>query len=286
DRGPKSCDVINTLIELGERYDVYPLLGNHETLLLAFVDDPTPTHRARFTYNGGGATLQSYCSSPGKFFIPPSHIQFFRSLPLAYQNKDHIFVHAGLPEVPIVELDTEKYKKTMLWVRAPFHESAYVWEKLVVHGHSRVKDVYRDNRRVNLDTGCVYRGKLSALHLPSGQLYEVPRARMQEQLFLREPAYSRRMAVRYDGQVDVTLTEPSGLPACHTLNYNEFGMLIEFVSRREERLLAMHAQVAGALLPHDERGETFFQGQIVRIEEIGGQFRYALRFDRPVAAST
>lgn len=285
DRGPKSRDVIDTLLELKQQRDIYPLLGNHESLLLEFLGDPSPSRRARFTYNGGGATLQSYSTEPGNFSIPEEHVTFIRGLPLAFQTSSHLFVHAGLPSVPISELNAEKHRKTLLWVRREFHASTYQWDKVVVHGHSRVAEVYRDERRINVDTGCVYSGKLSALHVPSGRIYQVPRTVSFRHEFLRDSPSSRREAVRFDGQLDIVFTEPEGLPAFQTVNYSDFGVLVECPTKPEEHLLALHAQVVGTLLPRDDSVNINFRGDVVRIDEVAHRNRYAIRFDAPVKAS-
>jgi len=82
-------------------------------------------------------------------------------------------VHAGLPEPPVDELDEQQDRETLLWIRGPFHQSTYRWGKTVVHGHSRVVQVFMDGRRINVDTGCVYDNLLSAVELPSCRVFQV-----------------------------------------------------------------------------------------------------------------
>lgn len=284
DRGPASRQVVDALLRLQCRIRVYPLLGNHETLLLDFMDDPSPLTRARFTYNGGGATLQSYSNAPGRFAIPDNHMGFYRSLRLAFQTRDHVFVHAGLPAVPIDALDEERDRETILWVRHNFHCSSFRWGKVIVHGHSRVPEVHRDERRINVDTGCVYKGKLTALHLPTGQVFQVARQTPEEHRFLRDEPQSRRRAVRFDGRVEVTFTEPRGLPLFHTINYNDFGLLVASSERPAQPLLHIGDEVAGTLLPQDDKVRAEFRGVVVRLDEIAAVVHYAIRFHAPAKA--
>lgn len=281
DRGPSSRQVVDTLLDVSANVDVYPLMGNHEALLLDFLDDPTPLHSARFVYNGGGATLQSYCGKPGDYHIPDAHVAFFRSLRLVYQSESHIFVHAGLPDVPLGELDDEEHKETMLWVRTPFHHSTFSWGKTIVHGHSRVPGIQMDTRRINVDTGCVYDNLLSAVHLPSGRVYQVARRGVTDHVYLREPSPSRRRAVRFEGQVDVALSEPRDLPMFRTLNYNDFGLLLVSTRVPDTQVLALHNQVAGTIFPSDDYARVDFRGVVVRVEQAGTEFRYGIQFEQP-----
>lgn len=120
DRGSSSRQVVELIMDLRRYHHVFTLLGNHETLLLDYIDDPTPVNRARFTYNGGGATLQSYCTEAGSFTIPPEHVTFFRSCSLALQTETHFFVHAGLPDIPLDDLSLEDDRYTLCGCESHF----------------------------------------------------------------------------------------------------------------------------------------------------------------------
>ncbi|MBI4310213.1 MAG: polynucleotide kinase-phosphatase [Chloroflexi bacterium] len=53
----------------------------------------------------------------------------------------------------------------------------YRGDALVVYGHTPVVDPARLNRTVNIDTGCVFGGKLTALRYPEQEIVSVPAAR-------------------------------------------------------------------------------------------------------------
>ena len=285
DRGPASRQVVETLLELGRRLDVFPLLGNHESLLLDLMSAPTSLNSARFIYNGGGATLQSYSKQPGDYLIPDEHLAFLRGLKLAYQSEQHLFVHAGLPDVALDELDEARDRATLLWVRGPFLNSTFSWSKTVVHGHTHVRKVHVDDRRINVDTGCVYDHMLSAIHLPSREVYQVARRAGAEHGYLREPPGSKRKAVRFEGRVDVALSEPRGLPMFNTMNYNDFGLLLRSARSTGTRLLALHQQVEGTIFPNDSYLQVTFKGVVVRVEDASSGFRYGIRFHAPAKST-
>src|SRR5439155_16023729 len=56
---------------------------------------------------------------------------------------------------------------------ADYHGSA-----AVVYGHTPVTEAKWINKTLNLDTGCVFGGRLTALRYPEGELLDVPAARV------------------------------------------------------------------------------------------------------------
>ena len=53
----------------------------------------------------------------------------------------------------------------MLWIREEFLDAPEQFPQVVVHGHTPTDAVFRDNRRIGLDTGAFISGKLSAVRL-------------------------------------------------------------------------------------------------------------------------
>ncbi|MCB0378631.1 MAG: serine/threonine protein phosphatase, partial [Bdellovibrionales bacterium] len=173
DRGPNSKKVIQMVIDLKKRCDVIALKGNHEAMMLDFLKDPSSVSAGLFILNGGSATLASYSTGSEKFHIPDDHLEFLESLKFYHETDDYFFVHAGVPDVPLNKIDIKKHSLDLIWIRSAFHTSTFQWDKVIVHGHTVVEQVEMLENRINLDTGCVFQGRLSALDLSDRQLYQV-----------------------------------------------------------------------------------------------------------------
>jgi len=163
DRGPDSNAVISRLIALAQERTCHFLRGNHEEMMLSALDGPNFnfTMRAHWMLNGGSQTLDSYDGHP----LPPAHLAFLRQTRGYLSTEEYIFVHAGLLPGCTPE-DTPPQHR--LWIREQFLRSNYDWGRLVIHGHTPCKSGQPDihPHRINIDTGAVYGGALTALVLP------------------------------------------------------------------------------------------------------------------------
>ena len=162
------------------------LMGNHEEALLRFLTDAN--FGKQWVRYGGAETLYSYGFAPPnsrasldsheamqaaerawdkvwtgfRQSLPEAHLHFYQSLQHYYMAGDYLFVHAGLR--PDVALEDQTVRD-MLWIRDEFLEAPQSFEHVVVHGHTPADDIYRDDRRIGLDTGAFISGKLSAARL-------------------------------------------------------------------------------------------------------------------------
>ena len=160
DRGPDSRGVIEFLINLQKWSpdEIICLRGNHEDLLLDALQGEDA--RCNWLSNGGDATLRSYRATRARD-LPPSHTDWIRSLPLFHDDGLRYFVHAGVhPERPLDQQRT----RDLLWIREPFLSSDKDFGRLIVHGHTPIHSGVPDQRsnRLNIDTGAVYGGSLTA----------------------------------------------------------------------------------------------------------------------------
>jgi serine/threonine protein phosphatase 1 len=160
DRGPDSAGVVRLLIDLqADRPGrVITLIGNHETMALAAVDGKVPAEA--WLQQGGAATLQSYGVSRPRD-LPLEHVQWLRSLRLTYDDGRRLFVHAGID--PDKALDAQE-ENDLIWIREPFLSDRRDYGRLIVHGHTPLAAGTPDQRsnRLNLDTGAVFGGPLTA----------------------------------------------------------------------------------------------------------------------------
>lgn len=159
DRGPDSSGVIGTVMDLQSRLsNLIALKGNHEALALDVIDGKDPP--AFWLTQGGAETLQSYGVKDARE-LPQAHIDWLRSLPLRYDDGNRFFVHAGVnPHKP---LDAQS-ERDLLWIREPFLSDERDYGRLIVHGHTPTATGAPDlhSNRLNLDTGAVYGGPLTA----------------------------------------------------------------------------------------------------------------------------
>lgn len=160
DRGDKSKEVIDYIIELQEQgFDIIPLMGNHETLLLDAFENEKNT--SKWIQNGGNETLESFGLASLKD-IDLKYITFFEELKYYYSLDDFLFVHAGFND-NVVNPFSDFY--TMLWKCKESYNNPLLTDKTIVHGHNPIRvtrcnaSVESKHSVINIDTGCVYLDK-------------------------------------------------------------------------------------------------------------------------------
>jgi serine/threonine protein phosphatase 1 len=167
DRGPDSKGVVDYVIEFSRDHHCVFLRGNHEKMVM---DAIRSGERTFWMINGGMETLDSYqVHDPAE--IPGLHQEFFEQTRLWHETPDYLFIHAGLdPGLGIQEqLESPNIESTALWERRHVQEPV-TWEKPVVFGHTPVREPLIEDRKLGIDTGCVFTsrgfGYLTALLLP------------------------------------------------------------------------------------------------------------------------
>lgn len=275
DRGPSSRQVVDLILSLRGTYDVITLMGNHEWLLLNYLDDPNSEVGATFIYNGGSATLASYADDTGAYNIPVAHQQFFQSLAVYHEESDYFFVHAGVPDVPLAKLDIGRDLMDMLWIREPFFHSSFSWEKPIVHGHTPVTAVEQTSRRINLDTGCVFKQRLTAMEFPSRRIFSAERQDEFRHTYLRD-LESQRVATRFEGRITVTISKENTSLYFETLNYSEFGVFVREMPVATGYVLREGETVIGEI--GTGPSAVWFSGTVVRRSNAGNDYFYAIQF--------
>ena len=278
DRGPDSKEVIETLLDLRTLYRVITLKGNHESLFLNYLLKPIGDAASNFIFNGGSATLASYSNDGTNYEVPGSHKAFLLGLKTFHSTDTHFFVHAGIP--PDYDFKQEvdaKMEHYFLWIRDYFLHSKTIWPKLIVHGHSPVEEVDIRPNRINVDTGCVYGGKLTAINVRTKQIYSVDRAPEFTPKSLQSRFNEKSRPFRFKGEIDVTIEFGSSYLPFKTIDYSEFGVQV-FKEGEQNIGLSLGAKVKGTIHPERDK-HIIFTATIVRLDQSKEPFTYGLKFD-------
>src|SRR5262245_39962785 len=178
DRGLGSMRVVERLARGEWPSSMITLAGNHEDLLMAFLESEGVLSAWRGL--GGLETLHSYGvnvqAMAGRDFgavqaafaavFPEHHRHFLEALKVSTVIGDYFFCHAGVrPGVPLDRQD----RNDLLNIREPFLSSKGEHGKLIVHGHTpSVAPEIRPNR-IGIDTAAYATGRLTCLILENDE---------------------------------------------------------------------------------------------------------------------
>jgi protein phosphatase len=191
DRGPNSVGVVQLARRMVEAGVAYAVIGNHDEKLIRYLRG-----RKVQVSHGLERTLQELEAHPE----PLRHELrvFLESLPshLVLDNGNLVVAHAGIKQPyigrssPVIR-DFCLYGETTgesdefgLPVRLNW-AADYRGSALVVYGHTPNPDPLWQNNTVNIDTGCVFGGALTALRYPERETVSVPRSRSTTRLCAR-----------------------------------------------------------------------------------------------------
>jgi len=194
DRGPDvpGCvDLVQTLCSQNPER-VICLRGNHEQMLLDFLDDDNLVWMENPT--GSDRTFEQYAEAPLRIRaeadfdnardllakkIPANQVEFFRQLPLYHEDDFALYVHAGLENG---KHPRDSSPHALLWTRdMDFYKSYH--GKPCVFGHTPTPflplrgrvgrhGIYLFNSAIGIDSGYNLHSPLSCLSLPDFTLYQ------------------------------------------------------------------------------------------------------------------
>ena len=156
-------------------------MGNHERMMLEFLDDPAG-RGARWLGNGGLQTLASFgigglgarpaledmtkASEALAVALPDGMEAWLRALPLMWRSGNLVCVHAGMNPAKPPEAQEAS---TLLWGHPKFLSQPRRDGLWVVHGHTIVEAPEAQAGRIAVDTGAYHSGRLTAAALSAGQ---------------------------------------------------------------------------------------------------------------------
>jgi len=178
DRGPDSKGVLDTIMGLMEAgYDVTPLLGNHDDMMLKAITDPNDS----FARSWFGNWSESFgISDPAE--VPEIYVNFLESLPLIAVEQDYVLVHAGLAfDTPDPIADSKP--DHMLWQESGIPDRRRLGGRVIITGHliTSIEEIrfFLSSDRIYLDNGAFTGdlpeiGNLVALNLDTKELIIQP----------------------------------------------------------------------------------------------------------------
>lgn len=184
DRGPASVETIELMFSLQNKRQLIYSPGNHCDKFYRYAkgNQVQLQHGIETTV----AELDKFPALERKKFLK-RYIAFYEDLPL-YHNLDNgklIIAHAGIRENLIGTSHRKKLRSFVLYgditgevlengrpVRRDWAKN-YHGETFIVYGHTPVLTPRFIHRTVNVDTGCVFGGKLSAIRYPEKEIISV-----------------------------------------------------------------------------------------------------------------
>ena len=175
DRGPESAEVLRYVKSLNEtRAQTVVLKGNHEQMLLDFIDDPAG-RGLRWIDFGGRETMQSFgVEAPApkaelediaeaalelEAKMGRELVAWLRSLPTRWQNGNVFCVHAALDPA---RKPGDQSDRSVLWGHADFFTKTRQDGLWVLHGHTIFAEAHAHSGRIACDTGAYQTDKLTA----------------------------------------------------------------------------------------------------------------------------
>jgi serine/threonine protein phosphatase 1 len=178
DRGPESSGVVSRLIARARETRAHFLRGNHEQMLLDFINGDDDC-LGLWCAVGGLATMVSY-GLPARLLshpvsaedvrrslrktLPPEHLRFYEQTGAYMLAGAYLAVHGGIR--PGVRLEDQK-TCDLLGIRQDFLRHEGEFDFIVVHGHTPVKAPDLRHNRINIDTGAFASNRLTCLRIGS-----------------------------------------------------------------------------------------------------------------------
>jgi len=181
DRGPDSRGVIERVRAHDEAGKGTCLLGNHEAMMLEFLDEPEKAGR-RWLRHGGVETLASFDLrdiDPGmedplifelrdafRNALGEDTVIWLRNRPLLWRSGSLVVVHAAADPSRAMQ---DQPAQSLLWGHKDFFRKRRADGLWIAHGHVIIDDPRAEEGRIGVDTGAYLTGRLTMARVdPSG----------------------------------------------------------------------------------------------------------------------
>lgn len=184
DRGPKTPQVIRFVKDTTEQGQAFCVLGNHDDKLKRALQGANVkiAHGLQESLEQMALESEAFRTEACQFLGSLiSHYVFDNGgLAVAHAGIKEEFIGRGAPSIKqfcMYGETTGEIDEFGLPVRYPWAED-YRGNMLVVYGHTPVPEAEWVNNTIDIDTGCVFGGKLTALRYPEKELVSVPAHRV------------------------------------------------------------------------------------------------------------
>ena len=177
--GEQSAQVLRAL---HSQPDIITLMGNHEQMMLKFIDNPKENGQRWLRY-GGLQTLSSFdvsgvsqTSSGAELerardalreAMGDALVDWVTNLPTSWVSGNVAFVHAAAN--PLISLKDQE-SRTLLWGHEDFGRKRRRDGMWIVHGHTIVDTPMVKGGVVSIDTGAYATDKLTAATIHNGEV--------------------------------------------------------------------------------------------------------------------
>lgn len=187
----QSPETLDFLIDLSNKQNCVFIKGNHDELLLDWLENRHENLNEEMWFkHGGKATVDAYLNVSDA--MKQQHIQFLKTLQNYYlDEQNRLFVHAGFTNMNGVKL--EFFPKLLYWDRTLWEVALSLDESLdknselypkrlkiyseIYIGHSPISktekvDPLFKNTIWNLDTGAAFKGALTIMDIDSKKFWQ------------------------------------------------------------------------------------------------------------------
>lgn len=154
DRGSKSKEVVDRVIEQSNYNKCIYLIGSHEYAMMHSKTDEY--YQWLYDNYGGPATTKSY---GGFNNIMKIHGDFYKNLKFYYLTDKYLFVHAGIN--PNYSLE-EQNEVDLVYIRSAFFNNKHKLPQKIIFGHTEFDQPFISEDKIGIDLGC---GKYKNAHL-------------------------------------------------------------------------------------------------------------------------
>lgn len=187
----ESPQVLDFLIDLSKKQNCIFIKGNHDELLLDWLENNHKHLNEKMWFkHGGKATVDAYLKVSDE--VKQTHIRFLKSLQNYYlDTQNRLFVHAGFTNLHGV--DFEYFPKLLYWDRTLWEVALCLDEKMDINselypkrlkiyseiyiGHTPISKTKKvapllKNSVWNLDTGAAFKGALTIMDIATKEYWQ------------------------------------------------------------------------------------------------------------------